>query len=123
MTRNVIRSLLPWLDVVAIAAWGVLLLNYWLSEKLFLLIHPNYIGLTVAAGVLLLLVSGLKGLSLLRSNRSRQTAPMQHMTLFPPGFGSLLMLAVAIAGLLITPRAFASQTALDRGYPAGLGPR
>ena len=115
MTRNVIRSLLPWLDVVAIAAWGVLLLNYWLSEKLFLLIHPNYIGLTVAAGVLLLLVSGLKGLSLLRSNRSRQTAPMQHMTLFPPGFGSLLMLAVAIAGLLITPRAFASQTALDRG--------
>lgn len=116
MTRNVIRSLLPWLDVVAIAAWGVLLLNYWLSEKLFLLIHPNYIGLTVAAGVFLLIVSGLKGLFLLLNNRNRQTSvPMQHMTLFPPGFGSLLLLAVAIAGLLITPRAFASQTALDRG--------
>ena len=116
MNRNVIQSLLPWLDVVAIAAWGVLLLNYWLSEKLFLLIHPNYIGLTVAAGIFLLLVSGLKGLSLLRTNRNRPGfAPMQHITLFPPGFGSLLLLAVAIAGLLTTPRAFASQTALDRG--------
>ncbi len=115
MTRNVVRSLLPWLDVVAIAAWGVLLLNYWLSEKLFLLIHPNYIWLTVAAGIFLLILSGLKGLFLLLNRGRRGSAPMQHMTLFPPGFGSLLLLAVAIAGLLITPRAFASQTALDRG--------
>ncbi|MBC7823778.1 MAG: TIGR03943 family protein [Candidatus Parcubacteria bacterium] len=116
MARTSIRSFLPWLDVVAIAAWGVLLLYYWLSEKLFLLIHPNYIGLTVAAGIFLLFVSGLKGLFLLRSSRSRQpSAPIQHMTLFPPGLGSLLLLTVAIAGLLITPRAFASQTALDRG--------
>ncbi len=116
MARTSIRSFLPWLDVLAIAAWGVLLLYYWLSEKLFLLIHPNYIGLTVAAGVFLLLVSGLKGLFLLRSSRSRRAStPMQHMSLFPPGLGSLLLLAVAIAGLLITPRAFASQTALDRG--------
>ncbi len=116
MTRTFTRSFLPWLDVLAIAAWGVLLLYYWLTEKLFLLVHPNYIGLTVAAGIFLLLVSGLKGLFLLRSGRGRQpSAPMQHMTLFPPGLGSLLMLAVAIAGLLITPRAFASQTALDRG--------
>ncbi len=116
MARTFIRSFLPWLDVLAIAAWGVLLLYYWLSEKLFLLIHPNYIGLTVTAGIFLLFVSGLKGLFLLRSSRSRQpSAPMQQMTLFPPGLGSLLLLGVAIAGLLITPRAFASQTALDRG--------
>jgi uncharacterized repeat protein (TIGR03943 family) len=116
MPRSLYRSLLPWLDVVAIAAWGVLMLKYWLSERLFLLIHPNYIPLTVVAGGVLLLISGFKALVIVRSSRIRQVpSPTQHVTLFPPGWGSVLLLGIAIAGLLITPRAFASQTALDRG--------
>ena len=40
---------------------------------------------------------------------------MQHLTLFPPGWSSTLLLTVAILGLLITPKVFASQTAIERG--------
>ena len=36
--------LLDWLDVLVIAAWDILLLSYWLTEKLVLLIHPKYIN-------------------------------------------------------------------------------
>lgn len=118
MARRSIRSLLPWLDVLAIAAWGILLLKYWLTEKLYLLIHPNYIWLTVAAGISLLLISCLRAAMLLsRPGRGRagEPASFQHITLFPPGWGSGLLLATAIVGLLITPRAFASQTAMQRG--------
>lgn len=113
MLRNFSR-VLPWLDVLAIAAWGVLLLKYWLSEQLYLLIHPNYVWLTVSAAIGLLLISGLKAIVLLRRTRPVPAAN-QHLTLFPPGWSSVLLLVMAIVGLLITPRAFASQTALDRG--------
>lgn len=40
-TRN---YLLPWLEVLALAAWGVLMLKYWLTGKLNLLIHPDFSG-------------------------------------------------------------------------------
>ncbi len=111
------QTLLPWLDVVAIAAWGVLFLKYWFSGKLYLLIHPNYMGLTVVAGVVLLLVSGIKAVLLVKQARRpiRGSATGQHLSLFPPGWSTALLLGTAILGLLISPRAFASQTAIDRG--------
>lgn len=106
--------LLPWLDVLAIAAWGILMLKYWLSGKLNLLIHPDYFWLVVAGGLGLLVVASLKGWQLLR--RRRAIAPsLQHITLFPPGFSSALLLATAILGLSFTPRVFSSQTAIQRG--------
>lgn len=113
------RTITPWLDVLAIAAWGVLFLTYWATGKLYLLIHPNYTWLTVASGVVMLVVAGLKAWVLLRQpkrqvNRGEATEG-QHLTLFPPGWSSVLLLLVAILGLLISPRAFASQTAIDRG--------
>ena len=61
----------------------------------------------------LLVVAGFKGWELLR--RRAITPSLQHLTLFPPGFSSTLLLAAAILGLLVTPRVFASQTALQRG--------
>jgi uncharacterized repeat protein (TIGR03943 family) len=111
------QTLLPWLDVVAIAAWGVLFLKYWFTGKLNLLIHPNYMGLTVTAGVVLLLVSSLKAALLVKQMRRsvRGSATPQHLSLFPPGWSTALLLGTAILGLLISPRAFASQTAIDRG--------
>ncbi|HEY9642444.1 MAG TPA: TIGR03943 family protein, partial [Coleofasciculaceae cyanobacterium] len=39
----------------------------------------------------------------------------QHFSLFPPGWGSALLLAVALLGLQFTPQPFSSQVALDRG--------
>jgi uncharacterized repeat protein (TIGR03943 family) len=114
--------LLPWLDVLAIAAWGILMLKYWLTGKLNLLIHPNYFWLVIAGGLSLLLVSGLKAWELLRQRRRRSIAPAtRHITLFPPGFSSALLLATAILGLSFTPRVFASQTALQRGVTDYLG--
>ncbi|MBW4579496.1 MAG: TIGR03943 family protein [Tildeniella nuda ZEHNDER 1965/U140] len=112
-----LSPLLPWLDVLAIAAWGILFLKYWLTGKLNLLIHPNYMGLTVVAGVVLLLVSGIKAVLLFKQRRRsvRGGATEQHLTLFPPGWSTALLLGTAMLGLLISPRAFASQTAIDRG--------
>jgi len=111
------RGLSPWLDVLAIAAWGILFLKYWLTGKLYLLIHPNYMGLTVAAGVAMLAIALWRAIMLLR--RRLPTAislPSEsHLSLFPPGWSSVLLLSTAIVGLLISPRAFASQTAFQRG--------
>lgn len=110
------RSLTNWIDVLAIAAWGVLFLQYWLTDKLYLLIHPNYMGLTVVAGVVLLMLAAWRAIALLHRARSRTaTTTMAHMTLLPTGWSSTLLLATAILGLTISPRAFTSQTALQRG--------
>ncbi|MCL6432694.1 MAG: TIGR03943 family protein [Leptolyngbyaceae cyanobacterium HOT.MB2.61] len=118
MSRS-LRSVAPWLDVLAIAAWGVLFLKYWLDGKLHLLIHPNYMWLTVAAAIALLVLAGLKAWMLIQQARRpsvRGGAPVtQHLTLFPPGWSSALLLVIAILGMVVPPRAFASQTAIERG--------
>ena len=113
-------SLLPWLDVIAIIAWGLLLLKYWVTDKLGLLIHPNYFPLVVVGAIALLAIGSLKVWSMVkprrRSSASRMTAsPNQHISLFPPGWSTVLLLITAIVGFTITPRPFSSQTALDRG--------
>ena len=104
------------IDIAAIAAWGVLLLDYWINQKLTLLIHPNYIPLSVTTGFLLIAIAVYRIWTLLQIRKSKQPLPaVEHLSILPPGIGSLLLLAVAILGLLITPKAFASQTALQRG--------
>ncbi|MBF2029314.1 MAG: TIGR03943 family protein [Oscillatoriales cyanobacterium C42_A2020_001] len=110
------RFIGAWMDVLAIAAWGVLFLNYWLTGKLYLLIHPNYMWLTVAAAIGLLALAVWRGIFLLQRSKSRNVGnDTSHMTLLPTGWSSTLLLATAILGLIITPRAFASQTAIQRG--------
>lgn len=116
-TRRIPPFVFVWLDTIALAAWGVLLLKYWLTGKLFLLIHPNYMGLTIAAGIALLVMSFVKGSALLTrwTRTADRPAPPPHVTLFPPGWSNAILLVVAIVGLLIEPRPFASQTAIQRG--------
>ena len=111
------RSFTPWLDVVAIAAWGLLLTKYWLTGKLYLLIHPNYMGLTVATAIAFFFLAGWRAIALLkqRSRRAPSTAAEQHITLLPNGWSTALLLGAALLGLLIQPRAFLSQTAIQRG--------
>ena len=111
------QMFLPWLDVLAIAVWGILFLKYWLTGKLNLLIHPSYMGLTIVSGVVLLLVSAIKAVLLVKQMRRsvRGRATERHLTLFPPGWSTALLLGTAILGLVLSPRAFASQTAIDRG--------
>jgi uncharacterized repeat protein (TIGR03943 family) len=104
----------PWLDVFAIASWGILFLQYWVTGKLYLLIHPNYMGLTVVAGVALLALALWKAITLTQRPRYRGDFA-SHITLLPTGWSSTLLLATAILGLIITPKPFASQTAIQRG--------
>lgn len=115
-------TLIAWLDVLAVIAWGIMLLKYWFTGKLNLLLHPDYMWLANSAGVFLTVLGVLKASQLLqtmgrRSPRSRRLSltNFQHFTLFPPGWSSALLLGVAIFGLLFTPKPFASDTALSRG--------
>jgi uncharacterized repeat protein (TIGR03943 family) len=106
-----------WLDVLAFGSWGVLMLRYWLTGRLGLLIHPNYFWLAIAAGFALLIIAFFQGWKIL------VTPPLpsvRHITLFPPGWMSGVLLVAAIAGLLITPRPFTSDTALQRGLADSL---
>ncbi|MGH1394140.1 MAG: TIGR03943 family putative permease subunit [Trichormus sp.] len=118
MTKSPTQNkFLPWLDVLAITAWGVLMLRYWLNGKLNLLIHPNFFGLVVAGGIALIALGLLKAQELwTRRRRQRDVAPNpQHINFFAPGWGSSLLLFTAILGLIITPQVFASDKALQRG--------
>lgn len=107
------KKLLPWLDVLAITAWGFLLLRYWQSQQLYLLIHPNYFALVVVAGIVLIIIGISKGIQLLRQRKPVEEP--QHMNLIPPRLGSWLLIIVAIIGFTIAPRVFASDKAIQRG--------
>ena len=134
---KVVKSLLSllkqyesWLDAGAILTWGYLLINYWLTGKLYTLIHPRYFGLTVATGISLLILGGWKLLQLWNikkkprlSRQSKKEVSLmknQHINFFYPGLGSLLLLISALLALIITPQVFASQTALQRGLTESL---
>ena len=100
-----------WLDGCTLLAWGILLLKYAGTGQYKLLIHPNYYGLVLASGIILTCLGIVK--VILIFTRSHKSAD-EHITLFPPGFGSGLLLVVAIAGLLIPPKVLTSQTAMQR---------
>lgn len=110
----------PWRDVVdwlALLSWGAVLLKYWLTGEIFVLLHPNYMWLSNLAGFALLFMAAVKGWQLVQKLRSRYPipSPPPHISLLPNGTGSALLLAIAVFGLIYTPRAFASDTALQRG--------
>jgi uncharacterized repeat protein (TIGR03943 family) len=116
LLTNFSPKTIAWVDVAAIGAWGILLLEYWVNGKLSLLIHPSYNPLSVIAGFLLLTIAAYRALTLIQQNKSRQPLPtMQHLSLLPNGMGSVLLLGVALMAMVITPQPFTSQTAIQRG--------
>ncbi|WP_071776929.1 TIGR03943 family protein [Synechococcus sp. PCC 7335] len=127
-------SRLPWrgiLDVLALGVWSAMLFRYWFGGKLLLLLHPNYAWLSNSAAIILALLALYRAWQTFRaytasrktasldsasSNRSTQNSNAQnHVTLLPGNVSSAILLSVAIFGLIYTPRAFASQTAAQRG--------
>ncbi|NET57850.1 MAG: TIGR03943 family protein [Symploca sp. SIO2E6] len=112
---------LPLLDIFTLGVWGIVLLKYWQSGELNLLIHPHYFGLIVATGLALLSIAAWKMLWLLKrwrqqtSGKSATMSAIQHLSLFPPGWSSSLLLSIAILGLIVKPKVFASDTAIQRG--------
>ncbi|ASC71314.1 hypothetical protein XM38_022660 [Halomicronema hongdechloris C2206] len=112
---------LPWFefsDLLVLLAWGSLLLKYWLTGELAVLLHPDYQWLSHSAAVVLLGLAGLQGWRLLTQMLqppSRRPALAQHITLMPHRWSRGILLAVAVAGLIYSPRPFTSDTALQRG--------
>jgi len=105
--------LLPWLEAFGVFAWGMLLLKYWLTGQIKLLIHPDYIWLSVVGGIGLAIVSLWKMAILARSRRRFPDA--SHSPLLPPAVSASILILTAIVGFVIAPRPFASQTALELG--------
>jgi uncharacterized repeat protein (TIGR03943 family) len=116
------RKYLPWLDVISIAAWSILMLEYSITGKIYLLIHRDYFWLVIFGGVSLLLIAFFKAKQLLQRRRHLENSDAEHMNVFPPGVGSLILLVTAMMGLMITPQVFASDKAMTRSVAELLGP-
>lgn len=104
---SLLEIAIPW-------TWGCLLLKFWIGGQLRLLIHPNYNGLTAGAGIVLLAIAWLKLAQLLAAKRPPPN-PQAHLTLLPRQWSLAILLAVALLGFLIPPRALSSSAALQRG--------
>lgn len=102
------------LDTIAVLAWGLLLLKYTIAGDLRLLIHPNYFSLVLISSIILLIIGTTKAI-LIIFYPQEDNNNSDHLTLFPPGVGSSILLIVAIAGFLIPPKILTSQTAIQRG--------
>jgi putative membrane protein len=118
------KQILPWFEALTWIAWGAVLLKLWMTGQLRLLIHPNYTGLVFGTGIIFLAMGGMKCWDLyVRYKRSGQwetPQTAQHITLFPTGWSTALLLTAAIASLLIPPKILGSDTALQRGVTASL---
>jgi uncharacterized repeat protein (TIGR03943 family) len=116
------RKLTNILDILALSGWGILFLKYSFTGELKLLIHPNYFLLVTITGLVLLSIAGYKIYEEL-INKKTNRKPLnseEHITLFPPGFSSSLLIIIAVLGLLIPPKILASDTALQRGISESL---
>jgi uncharacterized repeat protein (TIGR03943 family) len=105
-----------WLDILAVTAWGILLLKYAIDGTLYILIHPSYYLLVTVTGGCLLAIGLWQSWQLYRGKIAN--APIQHSSLLPPGTATMLLLGTAIAGLIITPKLFTSNAAIQRGVSA-----
>lgn len=106
----------PSLDAITFLTWGALLFKYWLSGEIQLLIHPNYVGLVVATGGILLILGLIKLFQIYRDKtENSQETVVQHITLLPVGWSTFFLLGTAILGLLIPPKVLGSDIALQRG--------
>lgn len=126
-TKTRLLARIPWRDVIdalAFGTWSAMLFRYWLGGKLLLLLHPNYAWLSNLAAVVLLLLVALILFRIVKKMFSSPQKPgsasgmdmdAAHVTLMPPSISSALLLGVAVFGLIYTPQAFGSETAIQRG--------
>ncbi|MBE9126449.1 MULTISPECIES: TIGR03943 family putative permease subunit [unclassified Coleofasciculus] len=115
------RILLPLLDTLALGLWGILLLKYWLTGELNLLIHPNYFGLVIGSSFILLILAALRIVQLIIQVRQRRiVSESPHISFLPPSWSRALLIGTAILGLLIEPKVFTSQIAIQRGVTESL---
>ncbi|MBE9160568.1 TIGR03943 family protein [Nodosilinea sp. LEGE 06152] len=118
---------MPWqalVDAAMLLLWGLMLLRFTVTGKLYLLLHPDYMWLAYLAMVLLLVMGVARVVQVWSSYRQRGVpAPrsQEHLALLPRQLSSVLLIAIAVFGLIYTPRPFASETAFQRGITDVLG--
>lgn len=116
LKRLAVRQI--WLDVAVLLAWGTLLLKYWFTGQINLLLHPDYVWLAITAGFVLLGMGGVRlwqGVQAAQQRKSASLTETPHVSLFPSRWSSGLLIGVALVGLLSAPRPFSSQVAIERG--------
>ncbi|WP_071527162.1 TIGR03943 family putative permease subunit [Nodosilinea nodulosa] len=126
-SRPAARRPVPWqalLDAAMLLLWGTMMLRFAVTGKLYLLLHPDYMWLAYLALALLLAMGivrlGQVGLSY-RQGRAVSFRSQEHIALLPRQLSVGLLIAIAIFGLIYTPRPFASETAFQRGITDVLG--
>lgn len=114
------KQVQPWLDILAIFAWGILLIKLWLTGDLAILIHPNYFGLTVCGGLGLIAIASFKASQLLpialpgKTQGLNQGNSMSHLRSSSWAWSRTVFLVSALVGFMIKPTVFASDKALQR---------
>ena len=106
----------PWptfWDTLALLLWGLMLLRYWWSGRLSVLLHPDYHWLAIGAGWLLVLMAVWRGLALIKS--PKKFVNNAHIALFPRRWSLAELLPIADIGMIYVPRPFSSDAALARG--------
>jgi uncharacterized membrane protein YcgQ (UPF0703/DUF1980 family) len=91
-----------WIEILALGTWSAMLMRYWFSGKLGLLLHPDYMWLSNTASVVLAGLAGFKAWQLLFQRQVPKELNLQHFSLFPKGWSSAILLAVAVFGLVAT---------------------
>lgn len=105
----------PWpiaLDALALLLWGLMILRYWWTGRIAVLLHKDYHWLAIGAGWLLLFLAIWRALAFVNSSRPIATP---HIALLPRKWSLAVLLGIAVFGLIYVPRPFASDTALARG--------
>lgn len=114
------KQVQPWLDILAIFAWGILLIKLWLTGDLAILIHPNYFGLTVCGGLGLIAIASFKASQLFpmalpgKTQGLNQENSVSHLRASGWAWSSTVFLVSALVGFMIKPTVFASDKALQR---------
>lgn len=122
------RVALPWqaiIDGVMLMLWALMLLRFTVTGKLYLLLHPDYMWLAHLAMVLLFVMGLGRAWQVWQvvNSSQRQVGPrsQEHIALLPRRVSTGLLLAVAVFGLIYTPRPFTSEAAFQRGITDVLG--
>lgn len=108
------RLWLRFLELLPTGLWGSLLLHYWRSGDLHLLIHPAYHPLTIATGLLLLILTIAQLLTFFKKQLPNSFPVATHPRPGVQLLGVLLLIAIAIVGFILPLQVFASSLSTDR---------
>ena len=123
------RRRLPWqavIDCLVLFLWSFVLIRFAVTGKLFLLLHPDYMWLSHLAAVMLFGLGTMRAVQIWQSFANPLSQPgfrsEEHIALMPRQISTGLLLAIAMFGLIYSPRPFTSEDRLSTGNHRRSGP-